>query len=101
MVLTYIMANTIELTVEQSTKTKNGNFMNKLVGKGESVTTAFGTAEGGKRTFYLFTDQENAKGLKAEVSLSDFDVVKRDYEFTDEDGNEQTAVLSYLYPARA
>lgn len=95
------MSNIVELTVEQSTKTKNGNFANKLVGKGEDVKTAFGVVEGGKRTFYMFTDQENAKGTKGDVNLDEFDTVKNDYAFTDEDGIEQTAVLSYLYPKRA
>ena len=95
------MANIIELTIDVSTPTSNGNFMNKLIGKGDSVKTAFGTSEGGKRTFYLFTDQQNAKGIKAEVDLDSFDIVKRDYPFTDDKGEEQIAILSYLYPKRA
>ena len=90
----------ITLEVAQSTKTENGNFMNKLVGKGASVATAFGSVEGGKRTFYMFTDKENAKGLSAEINLSDFDTVKREYPFVDDKGVEQTATLSYLYPKR-
>ena len=95
------MSNIITLTVEVSTETKNKNFMNKLIGKGESVTTGFGTVEGAKRTFYLFTDQKNDKGLSADVDLDSFDLIKRDYEFVDEAGEEQIAVLSYLYPKRA
>lgn len=91
----------ITLTVDVSTKTKNDNFMNKLTGKGATVATAFGTVEGGKRTFYMFTDQENVKGLEAEVELDSFDQVKRDYPFVDDKGVEQTAVLTYLYPKKA
>jgi hypothetical protein len=90
----------ILLVVETSTKTKNNNYMTKLVGKTEGVKTAFGEVEGGNRTFYMFTDQENPKGLSAEIELDDFDVVKNDYPFTDDKGEEQTAVLSYLYPKR-
>ena len=95
------MANIINLSVEVSTKTKNGNFMNKLVGKGATVKTAFGEVEGGKRTFYMFTDQENAKGLSADVELSNFDQIKREYPFVDDAGAEQVATLTYLYPKRA
>tara|TARA_R110002051_G_C8582441_1_gene477489 strand:- start:293 stop:577 length:285 start_codon:yes stop_codon:yes gene_type:complete len=91
----------ITLTVAVSTETKNKNFMNKLTGKGEVVKTAFGTVEGGKRTFYMFTDQKNAEGLTAEVELDSFDQVKRDYPFIDDKGAEQTAVLTYLYPKKA
>lgn len=95
------MSNIIELTVEKSVETKNGNFMNKLVGKGEDVKTAFGMVESGKRTFYLFTDQKNQKGLKAEVDLNHFDIVQREYEFVDEEtGEEKVANLNYLYPVR-
>jgi len=95
------MSTIVNLTVDASTKTKNGNYMNKLVGKGASVATAFGSVEGGKRTFYMFTDQENAKGLSADVELSNFDQVKREYPFTDDKGEEQVATLTYLYPKRA
>lgn len=91
----------IILTVDVSTKTKNGNFMNKLIGKGAEVATAFGKVEGGKRTFYMFTDQENAKGLSAEINLSTFDQVKREYPFVDDKGAEQVATLTYLYPQKA
>lgn len=91
----------INLTVEVSTKTKNGNFMNKLTGAGQSVATAFGQVEGGKRTFYMFTDQENAKGLSAEIELNNFDQVKREYPFVDDKGVEQVATLTYLYPQKA
>jgi hypothetical protein len=90
----------IKLTVDTSTKTKNGNFMTKLVGKSKSVSTAFGEVEGGKRTYYMFTDQENDKGTSAKIELDDFDVVKNDYPFTDDKGEEQVATLSYLYPKR-
>ncbi len=93
--------STITLTVAVSTKTTNGNFMNKLTGAGDSVTTAFGTVQGGKRTFYMFTDQANAVGVSAPVDLSQFDLIKRDYPFTDDKGVAQVAVLSYLYPKRA
>lgn len=90
----------INLTIEACTKTKNGNFMNKLVGAGASVKTAFGSVEGGKRTFYMFTDQENAKGLSADIELSGFDQVKRAYPFVDDKGAEQVATLTYLYPQK-
>ena len=91
----------INLTIDVSTKTKNGNFMNKLVGAGASVKTAFGSVEGGKRTFYMFTDQENAKGLSADIELDNFDQVKREYPFVDDKGAEQVATLTYLYPQKA
>ena len=94
------MSNVIELTVDQSTETKNGNFANKLVGQTESVKTEFGSVEGGRRTYYMFTDKQNPKGTKGNVNLDHFDVVKNDFPFTDDKGEEQVAVLSYLYPKR-
>ena len=94
------MANIIELVVETSTKTKNGNFMTKLVGKTAGVKTAFGEVEGGNRTFYMFTDTENAKGSKGSIDLEQFDIVVNDYPFTDDKGDEQIAKLNYLYPLR-
>jgi hypothetical protein len=94
------MPNIIELTIESSTETVNGNFANKLVGKTEGVKTAFGEVEGGKRTFYMFTDTENTKGTKGPVDLDQFDTVKNEYPFTDDKGEEQIAMLSYLYPKR-
>jgi len=90
----------ITLTVAKSSLTKNKNFMNKLTGEGASVATAFGSVQGGQRTFYMFTDKENAKGLSAEIELDNFDQVKRQYPFVDEDGKEQEATLTYLYPLR-
>jgi hypothetical protein len=95
------MSNVINLTIESCTKTVNGNYANKLVGKTEGVKTAFGEVEGGRRTFYMFTDQENAKGTSGDVNLDLFDVVKSEYPFTDDKGEEQVATLSYLYPKRA
>jgi hypothetical protein len=91
----------ITLTIETSKVTKNGNYANKLVGKGNLVKTAFGDVEGGKRTFYMFTDQENTKGTAGEVELSNFDQVKRDYPFVDDNGADQVAILTYLYPKKA
>ena len=90
----------ITLKVEQCTKTVNGNYMNKLVGQGETVSTAFGEVEGGKRTFYMFTDTKNQKGTEGELDLNNFDIVKKEYEFVDEEGKDQVATLSYLYPKR-
>ena len=75
--------------------------MNKLTGKGNTVATPFGQVEGGKRTFYMFTDQVNAVGLEAEVELDSFDQVKREYPFVDDAGAEQVATLTYLYPKKA
>ena len=95
------MSTIINLTVETSTSTKNGNFANKLIGKGAEVATAFGKVEGGKRTFYMFTDTQNAKGLSADIELNNFDQVKRDYPFVDDKGAEQVATLTYLYPKKA
>lgn len=94
------MSNIIELTVAQCTETKNKNFVNKLVGKTESVKTAFGEVEGGSRTFYLFTDTANEVGTKGSVDLSKFDIVVNEYPFTDDNGDEQLAQLNYLYPKR-
>ena len=95
------MPELIKLKVVSSTKTVNQNFANKLVGKGEDVTTAFGKVEGGKRTFYMFTDQANAIGSEGEIDLHNFDVVVNDYPFTDDKGVEVIAKLNYLYPKRA
>lgn len=94
------MSRVIELTVEKSTATKNGNFANKLVGKGQDVETDFGTVEGGRRTFYMFTNSVNTVGKKASIDLDHFDMVPNEFPFTDEDGDEQIATLNYLYPKR-
>ena len=95
------MPEIIKLTVVSSTKTVNNNFANKLVGKGVDVATAFGKVEGGKRTFYMFTDQANSVGSEGEIDLHNFDVVINDYPFTNDKGDEVIANLSYLYPKRA
>lgn len=95
------MSNLITLAVDKSVETENGNYMNKLVGKGETVDTAFGAVEGSKRTFYMFTDSKNNKGKEAEIDLANFDIVKKEYEFVDDEGEDQVATLSYLYPKRA
>jgi len=94
--------NPLELTVESSTKTKNDNFCNKLVSKTiAKVETDFGVVESERTaTYYLFTNKENAKGMKANLSLDLFDVVEKSYPFVDEQGAEQTATLKYLYPKR-
>lgn len=92
----------LELTVESSTKTKNDNFCNKLVSKTiAKVETDFGTVESERTvTYYLFTNKENPKGMKAKMNLELFDVVEKSYPFIDEAGAAQEATLKYLYPKR-
>lgn len=86
--------NKVLLTVESSTKTENNNFCNKLVSN-ETVATAFGKAST-RQTFYLFTDQANAKGTTGELDLNGFDIVEKD--FTNPEGDSMK--LKYLYPKR-
>lgn len=92
----------LELTVESSTKTKNDNFCNKLQAKSVvSVETEFGVVESERQvTYYLFTNKENPKGMKAKLNLAAFDIVEKEYPFLDETGAQQTAALKYLYPKR-
>ena len=92
----------LELTVESSSKTKNDNFCNKLVSKTiAKVETEFGTVESERTaTYYLFTNKQNAVGMKANLNLEAFDVVAKQYPFVDEAGVEQSATLKYLYPKR-
>lgn len=91
-----------EFTVESSTSTKNGNFCNKLQSKKVTkVETEFGVVETEQQTtYYLFTNKENPKGMKAKLNLDLFDVVAKEYPFVDEAGAEQVAALKYLYPKR-
>jgi len=94
--------NPLELTVESSSKTKNDNFCNKLVSKRvHKVETDFGTVESEQTaTYYLFTNKENAKGMKAKMNLELFDIVEKEFPFVDESGAPQVATLKYLYPKR-
>jgi len=90
----------LELTVESSNPTKNGNYCNKLVAKSViSVQTAFGVVEQERQsTYYLFTKTANNKGVKAQMDISLFDVISKDYEIINEAGNPETIQLKYLYP---
>jgi len=95
------MANIVKLTVDKSTKTKEGNYSNKLIAPGETVQTAFGKVEGAKRTFYMFTDQMNEKGVEAELDLNDFDIVKREWDTIDEETQKEIKItITTLYPKR-
>jgi hypothetical protein len=85
----------LQLTVESSTKTENNNFCNKLTAE-VTEQTPFGKAKS-RQTFYLFTDQVNNKGVTAQMDLSKFDIVEKDY--TNPETNESMK-LKYIYPKR-
>ena len=86
---------TIELTVAKATKTESGNFCNKLVAE-QTVQSAFGNVSS-RQTYYMFTDQKNEVGFKAELDLDDYDIVES--EFKPEDSDD-TIMLKKLYPKR-
>lgn len=91
-------------TVSMSKKTVNGNFFTKVENKSiNKVATPFGDVEQeSKTTYYFFANAENEVGKEAEIDLSLFDVVEKDFPFTDkETGEEGIAKLKYLYPKRA
>jgi hypothetical protein len=94
--------NKVELLVESSTKTKNDNFCNKLVNKSIiEIDTDFGkVSQERTSTYYLFTEKENEKGMKASLDLELFDIIEKEYPFVDDEGAEQVATLKYLYPKR-
>lgn len=86
--------------VESSNPTKNGNFCNKLVNKSTLVVeTEFGKVEQERsKTYYLFTDKQNAKGTSGPLDLAQFDVVTKSYDTGDVEVG--TIKLDYLYPKR-
>lgn len=88
-------------TVESSNPTKNGNFCNKLVNKSiMEVETEFGkVTQERSKTYYLFTDKQNAKGVSGPLNLAQFDVVTKPYDIETDNGME-TIQLDYLYPKR-
>ena len=95
----------INVKVESSNPTKNNDaYCNKLVSSKEiTVDTPLGkVTQERKKTFYMFTDQQNEKGIEADLNLALFDVVERVYEVEDEDTNEMVTIkLKYLYPKGA
>ena len=95
------MAKLIKLTIDRCTKTEQDNYSNKLIAPGEIVKTPFGNVEGAKRTFYMFTDQMNEKGVQAEIDLDEFDIVKREWDTVDEKTQKEiTITITTLYPKR-
>ena len=85
----------VQLTVDKSTKTENGNFCNKLVAE-SSVNTVFGSAVT-RSTYYMFTDQQNAVGTTGTLDLSQFDIVESEYK---PEGSDDVIMLKKLYPKR-
>jgi len=94
--------NNAIFTVVSSTSTKNNNFCNKLTNKQVfEVQTEFGTVKQERsKTYYLFTDKQNAVGVSAPLDVSKFDVVTKPYDIKHEDGSIETITLDYLYPKR-
>ena len=86
----------LTLTVDSSTQTENNNFCNKLIAE-VSVATPFGNAKS-RQTFYMFTDKANNKGITAQLDLSNFDVVEKDYINPE---NNESMKLKYIYPKRS
>jgi len=85
----------LQLRVDKSTKTENGNFCNKLIAE-QQVHTPFG-ASTTRQTFYLFTDQENKVGTVGALDMAHFDVVESEYQ---PEGSDEIIILKKLYPKR-
>lgn len=92
--------NTKMFEVASSTATQNGNYCNKLVNKSViEIQTEFGTiSQERQKTLYLFTKTPNQVGFKANLNLDLFDIIEKPFTIINEDGNEETIMLSYAYP---
>jgi len=87
----------ITLTVSKATSSKNGGFVVTLneVLPSETMVTPFGTTNRSQfgRAFYMKVVDAPKVGLKADLDLTDFNVVPR--EFTTEEGKQITC--DWLY----
>jgi hypothetical protein len=90
----------MEFSVVSSSPTKNGNFCNKIQNKSViKVETEFGNVEQERQqTFYLFTKTQNEIGKKANLDISKFEVVSKDYNIEEGELAGETITLKYLYP---
>jgi len=84
-----------QFEIMSSTPTKKGNFCNKIVTE-ITQETRLGLSSS-RRVFYIFTDRENTPGNKASLDLALFNQVSAPFTF-EEEGEEVTATLTYLYP---
>lgn len=95
------MANLINLTVVQSTASKNGGFVTKLQAKQPPVSTItpFGTKTTSKQiTYYIKLDQAPPVGLSAPLDLDSFKVTERAHDIPDDQkpGHMKTISLKWL-----
>lgn len=91
----------MKLKVEKTTQTTTGQFLNKLVGE-HKVTTPLGDIVQ-KKTYYLFTQQDNPIGTEVEWDIEhdeNVEIVPLERTFKDSDGKEMTATLKYIFPKK-
>lgn len=71
----------MKLTVEKSTKSSNGGFVNTLVG--ETLIKVFGVPKTVKHRFLMKTDEEVPAGTTDNINLNDFNQVPQQSEMED------------------
>lgn len=90
------MSNLVNLTVEFSKPTKKNSFFTKLIEAGTTKQTAFGPIKTPKRTYYMFLEQQQAKGFSADLDLDHFNIYEEAYEIMDDDGAPKEIMLKKL-----
>lgn len=100
MVLSHnVMAN-IQLEVVKSTASTKGGHILKLQHKeSKSIETPFGKkTQESQETYYMKVDNPGTVGFKAELDLSQFRIIERDFKVEDpnSDLNGQTIQLKWL-----
>jgi hypothetical protein len=92
--------STINLEVVKSTPSKNGGHILKLQHKeSKSIDTPFGKkTQESQETYYMKVDDAGQLGFKAELDISQFRVIERDFTVEDpqSDLNGQTIQLKWL-----
>ncbi len=88
----------MELTTVKCTESSKGGYIVKLQGKSGNKTAMFGTTVASSQsTYYVKLAEEVAVGITEDVDLDLFDIVEREFTFTDDEDNEVIAMLKWLH----
>jgi hypothetical protein len=94
------MANLIKVTVAKVTEASNGNFIHTLKTEGKKVKLLGQDMVTNGVTYYAALKSGAEVNSTGEFDLESFDVVKRPFTFTNDDGEEVNTELSWLYPKK-
>jgi hypothetical protein len=87
----------MKLTVVSSTQNeKKTAYVTKLKGSKVVDLGVLGTKEV-DRHYYISAPNQVEKGTEVEINLGQFNIVEREFAYTDDDGVEQIAMLKWLH----